>query len=74
LYTTLEDMGYVDNVCLTSHIFLHMQRKLDDLWEESKKVGLVINSMKREEVCVNTTVNQDPSIKFIQLQDIKDIH
>jgi hypothetical protein len=31
---------------------------LDDLWEESKKVGLVINSSKPEEICVNTIVNQ----------------
>jgi hypothetical protein len=52
-------MEYVDNVCLTSHTFLHMQRKLDDLWEVSKKVGLVINSMKREEIRVNKTLNED---------------
>jgi hypothetical protein len=49
----------VDNVCFTSHIFKHMQRKFDDLWEEYKNVGLVINSFNREEICVNTTVNQD---------------
>jgi hypothetical protein len=35
-----------------------MQRKLDDLWEESKKVGLEINSSKTEEICVSTIVNQ----------------
>jgi hypothetical protein len=27
-----------------------MQRKLDDLWEESKKAGLVINPSKTEEI------------------------
>jgi hypothetical protein len=36
-----------------------MQRKSDDLWEESKKAGLEINSSKTEEICVNTTVNQE---------------
>jgi hypothetical protein len=36
-----------------------MQRKLDDLWEESKKAGLEINSSKTEEIRVNTIVNQE---------------
>jgi hypothetical protein len=31
---------------------------LDDLWKESKKAGLEINSSKTEEIRVNTTVNQ----------------
>jgi hypothetical protein len=35
-----------------------MQRKLDDLWKESKKAGLEINSSKTEEIRVNTIVNQ----------------
>jgi hypothetical protein len=35
-----------------------MQRKLDDLWEESKKVGRVISSSKTEEIRVTTTVDQ----------------
>ena len=32
--------------------------KLDDLWKESKKAGLEINSSKTEEIRVNTTVKQ----------------
>jgi hypothetical protein len=32
---SLEDMEYVDDVFLLSHRYEHMQRKLDDLWEES---------------------------------------
>jgi hypothetical protein len=59
----LEGMKYVDNVCLISQRFKHMKRKLDDLWEESKKVGLVINSSKTEEIRVNTIVNHDLNIK-----------
>ena len=35
-----------------------MQKKLDDLWEESKKVGLEINPLKTEEIRVNTTIKQ----------------
>ena len=41
----------------TIHV-LHMQRKLDDLWKESKKAGLEINSSKTEDIRVNTIVNQ----------------
>ena len=35
-----------------------MQIKLDDLWKESKKAGLEIDSSKTEEIRVNTVVNQ----------------
>jgi hypothetical protein len=35
-----------------------MQKKLDDLWEESKKVRLEINPLKTEEIRVNTVINQ----------------
>ena len=40
LQESLEDMDYADDVCLVSHKYEHMQRKLDDLWKESKKAGL----------------------------------
>ena len=51
-------MEYADDVCLVSHKYEHMERKLDDLWKESKKAGLEINSSKTEEIRVNTAVNQ----------------
>jgi len=49
-------MEYADDVCLVSHKYEHMQRKLDDLWKESKKADLEINSSKAEEIHVNTIV------------------
>jgi len=58
LQESLEDMEYADDVCLVSHKYEHMCRKLDDLWKESKKAGLEINSSKTEEIRVNTTVKQ----------------
>ena len=51
-------MEYADDVCLVSHKYDHMCRKLDDLWKESKKNGLEINSSKTEEIRVNTIVKQ----------------
>jgi len=58
LQESLEDMEYADDVCLVSHKYEHMCRKLDDLWKESKKAGLEMNSSKTEEIRVNTTVKQ----------------
>ena len=58
LRESLEDLEYADDVCLVSHKYEHMHGKLDDLWKESKKAGLVINSLKKEEIRVNTIVNQ----------------
>jgi len=58
LQESLEDMEYAYDVCLVSHKYEHMCRKLDDLWKESKKAGLEINSSKTEELRVNTIVKQ----------------
>jgi hypothetical protein len=52
-------MEYADDVCLVSHKYEHVCRKLDDLWKESMKADLEINSSKTEEICVNTTVKQE---------------
>ena len=51
-------MEYADDVCLVSHKYEHMCRKLDDLWKESKKAGLEINSSKTEETRVSNIVKQ----------------
>jgi len=51
-------MEYADDVCPVSHKYEHMLRELDDLWKESKKAGLEINSSKTGEIRVNTTVKQ----------------
>jgi len=58
LQESLEYMVYVDDVCLVSHKYEHMCRKLDDLWKESKKAGLEINYSNTEEISVNTIVKQ----------------
>jgi hypothetical protein len=43
---------------------------LDEIWEESNKVAIVINSSKKEEIHVNTIVNQD-LIHRLNNRDIK---
>jgi hypothetical protein len=61
-------MEYTEDICLVYHRYEHMQRKLDDLWEESRKAGLEINSSKAEEMRVNTTANQ---LLSLNSEDIK---
>ena len=39
-------------------MYEHTQKKLEDLQEESKKVGLQINPLKTEEIRVNTIINR----------------
>jgi hypothetical protein len=58
LKESLEDMEYAYDICLVSHKYEHMQKKLDDLQEESKKVGLQINPLKTEKIKVNTIINR----------------
>jgi hypothetical protein len=70
LKKSFEDTEYADDVCLSAHRFEHMQRKLDVLWQESKKVAIAINSSKKEEIHVNTIVNQD-LIHRLNKRDIK---
>jgi hypothetical protein len=40
LKETLKNMEYADDICLVFHKYEHMQKKFDDLREESTKVGL----------------------------------
>jgi hypothetical protein len=58
LKESLEDMEYADDICLVSYKYEHMQEKLDDRQEESKKVGLQINPLKTKEIRVNTIINR----------------
>ena len=40
LQESLEDMDYADDVCLVSRKYEHMQRKLDDLWRNPRRLAL----------------------------------
>ena len=49
----------------------HMQQKLDDLWKESKKVGLEINHLKTEEIRVNKIIIQVLKLNGVYQEIIK---
>jgi hypothetical protein len=40
LTQTLEDLDYIDDICLSSHKFVHMQYKINDLQQESINIVL----------------------------------
>jgi hypothetical protein len=46
----LEDLDYADDIMLLSHNFGDMQAKLNDLVEESQKVGLRVNIEKTKDL------------------------
>jgi hypothetical protein len=71
--TSPECFGY-NFVFLISHSCEHIQRKLDDIWEESKKVGLVINSSKTEEIRVNAIVNKDLGLNGMDIKRSSDLY
>jgi ABC-type uncharacterized transport system ATPase subunit len=46
LFTVLEDLELVDDICLTSEKQQHLQQKTTRVANEAKKVGLNINKKK----------------------------
>jgi hypothetical protein len=41
--TNIRSLDYADDICLSSHKFVHMQYKINDLQQESIKARLKIN-------------------------------
>jgi hypothetical protein len=56
----LESLDYADDKCELSHRFCDQQAKLDDLTQESAKVGLKINVAKTKEMRVNVDSSVPP--------------
>lgn len=54
----LESLDYADDKCELSHRFIDMKRKLDSLDNESRKVGLKINTGKTKELRINQESSQ----------------
>ena len=50
----LECLDYADDKCEMSHRLADMEQKLDDLANESSKVGLRINLKKTKEMRINS--------------------
>jgi hypothetical protein len=46
----VEDLVFADDICILPHKWSDIQEKLNDLYYESKKIGLHINLAKTEEM------------------------
>jgi hypothetical protein len=54
----LEDLDYADDIVLLSHNFGDMQAKLNNLVDESQKVGLRVNIEKTKDLRVNSRTTE----------------
>jgi hypothetical protein len=68
LKESIEDMKYSIDMCLVCRTYEHMERKLNVLWEEFKKVDLEISPSNTEKVRVNRIVKGDLklNVKYIK--------
>lgn len=55
LFSTLEDLGFVDDVALVSHTHQHMQEKITHLSMFAQQVGLKIREKKTELMMQNVS-------------------
>ena len=62
LTRTLEDLDYADDICLLAHKQSDMQHKVNDLVNESTKVGLKINIEKTKELRINSNNSTNVSV------------
>ena len=59
IWSKLTDLDYADDICLLTHSTQTMQKMLERLGKESKKVGLKINVQKTKEMRIAVT-NKEP--------------
>ena len=55
LFSTLEDLGFADDLALVSHTHQHMQEKTTRLSTYAQQVGLKISQKKTEVVLLNVS-------------------
>jgi len=53
----LEDLDYVDDICLLAHTFNDIRTKLRRLQQETAKIGLKINISKTKQMRIHTSNN-----------------
>jgi hypothetical protein len=55
----LDDLDYVDEICLLSQSFKDMAEKIEGLQREATRAGLKINSKKMKELWINSGANRE---------------
>lgn len=72
LCNQLEDLDFADDVCLLSEKRQHMQKKLDKLIKEARKIGLEINNKKTKIMKINTPREMGIKIKENEIEEVKE--
>ena len=66
----LEDLDYVDDICLLAQRFCDMEEKLKRLKEEAELVGLHININKTKGMRVNTYNMQKFRLEEMEIEEV----
>ena len=66
----IEDVDYVDDICLLAQRFCVMEEKLKRLKEEAELVGLCININKMKGMRVNTSNIQKFRLEEMEIEEI----
>jgi hypothetical protein len=69
---SLEDLEYADDICLLLHKYDHIQSKLNDLYRESRKAGLMVNYAKTEDIRVNNIIDRPITIENREIKRVTD--
>jgi hypothetical protein len=73
LFSTLEDLGFADDLSLLSHTHQHIQRKTGRLQTYEKEVGLRISSNKTETMALNVEMPAPIKIKDEELRQTNNL-
>ena len=66
----LEDLDYVDDICLLAQRFCDMEEKLKRLKEEAELVGLLININKTKRMGVNVSNIQKFRLEETEIEEV----
>lgn len=66
----LHDLDYADDICLMSHTLEGLQKKLDSLYENGRRVGLKINLAKTKSMRLGTANFTPLVINGVAIEDV----
>ena len=72
LMTQLEDLDYVDDICLLSHRLRDIQDKTTRLEETARKIGLKVNAKKTKVMRINNKAEEEVHLQGQDLEDVDD--
>ena len=71
LWSNLDNLGFADDIALTSSMKCQIQQKVTNLSTNSKTTGLKINSEKTKLLRLNTTSNENVQVDEHDIEDVE---